>query len=527
MDFCVPPLLHSPLPVQAYFGAMGTLTYANCCSLLADFGYLCAAYIPQDWTLGTDLAPMLASVRDAVFFGAASPIRLVLLVPTQVYCGAHDLHALPLIHTTLATGRPRTSPHDMTLVVLQNHAATGAWPMSQALCTAHLHPILTHMCLHPHSLPSHLKLSHIPDMKCHATVTRTAPCTPTVSLAVEPCGKSVFWRVWNRELHIRRELMRQPQPSWLDLVRSYKRCNAILPLAPQRWLRRLCVLIDWQHVHDLTDPGQWLYAIWNPIDGRIYWGQTGAIREARSVIDRFQGEMASARSWRTLYKGKLKGPTLLQVMHALGVENFVVVPVRRSTRLALDALETHFIRNEGPNLNDRRVRKKSYYRFLVRGDMLKKLAHSEIVNPDRWLRLPALKRLNIHPGDAIRILTAARKALPRHNFVPLQQKLIPYVARHTGIHLPYMLALPLPTQSHHLCRRVSKAFRLFLKETRLPRVVQEYLASMLRVVPNPVCKLGSTLVPATIDLSISDIIATLRDTPCCGCGDTAAKAHHC
>ena len=189
--------------------------------------------------------------------------------------------------------------------------------------------------------------------------------------------------------------------------------------------------------------------------------------------------------------------------------------------------QTEANRNEGPNLNDRRVRNKSYYRFLVRVDMLKKLAHSEIVRPDRWLRLPALRRLNIHPGDAIRILTVARKPLPRHNFVPLQQKLIPYVARHTGINLPYMLALPLPTQSHHLCRRVTKAFRLFLKETRLPRVVQEYLASMLRVVPNPVCKLGSTLVQATIDLSISDIIATLRDTPCCGCGDTATRACHC
>ena len=119
------------------------------------------------------------------------------------------------------------------------------------------------------------------------------------------------------------------------------------------------MLIDWQHVHDLTDRGQWLCAIWNPIDGRIYWGQTGAIWEARSVIDRFQGEVASGRSWCTLYTGKLKGPTLLQVMHALGVENFVVVPVRKCTRLALDALETHFIRNEVPNLNDRRVRNKS------------------------------------------------------------------------------------------------------------------------------------------------------------------------
>ena len=212
--FAFPTLVHSPLLVQADFGAMGTLTHANCCSLLADFGYLCAAYIPQDWTLGTDLAPTLASVCDAVFFGAASPIRLVLLVPTQMYCRAHDLHALPLIHTTLATGRPRTSPHDMTLVVLQNHATTGTWPGSQALCTAHVHPILTNMRLRPHSLPSHLKLSHLPDMKCHASFTRIAPCTRTISLAVQLCGKSVFWCVWNQELQIRRELMRQPQLSW-------------------------------------------------------------------------------------------------------------------------------------------------------------------------------------------------------------------------------------------------------------------------------------------------------------------------
>ena len=451
-----------------------------------------------------------------MFFGAASPIRLVLLIPTYVYHTTRDLHTLPLIHTVVAEGRPRASPHDVTLVVLQNDTATSAWPLSQALCTAHLHPTLTHMRMRPHSLPSHLKLSHVPNMKCHATITRATPCVPPISIAAEPCGKSVFWRVWNRELQIRREIMRQPQLSWPDLVRSYRRCNAVLPLAPQRWRRRLCVLIDWRYVDDLTVPGQWLYAIWNPLDGRIYWGQTGAIREARSVIDRFQGEMASVRSWRTLYKGKLKGPTLLQVMHALGVENFVVVPVRRSTRLALDALETHFIRSEVPNLNDRRVRKKNYYRFLVRGDMMKKLAHSELVSPDRRLRLPTLKRLAIHPGDAIRILTAARKALPRQDFVPLQHKLIPYVARHTGIHLPYTLALPLPTQSHRPCSRGKKAFCLLLKGTRLPRLVQVYLASMLRVVPNPVCKLGGTLIPATIDLSISDMINTLRDTQCCG-----------
>mmetsp|Transcript_5570 Transcript_5570/g.10052 ORF Transcript_5570/g.10052 Transcript_5570/m.10052 type:complete len:489 (-) Transcript_5570:2935-4401(-) len=383
------------------------------------------------------------------------------------------------------------------------------------------------MRMRPHSLPSPLKLSHVPDMKCHATITRATPCVPTISFAAKPCGKLVFWRVWNRELQIRRDIICQPQLSWPDLVRSYRRCNAVLPLAPQRWLRRLCVLIDGRYVEDVTYPGQWLYAIWNPLDGRIYWGQTGAIREARSVIDRFQGEMASARSWRTLYKGKLKGPTLLQMMHALGVENFVVVPVRRSTRLALDALETHFIKSEVPNLNDRRVRKEYYYRFLVRDDMLKKLAHSEVVSPDRWLRLPTLKRLTIHPGDAIRILTAARKALPRQDFVPLQQQLIPYVARHRGIHLPYTLALPLPTQSHRLCSRVSKAFCLFLKGTRLPRLVQVYLASMPRVVSNPVCKLGGTLIPATIDLSISDMIATLRDTQCCGCGEHVAEARHC
>ena len=48
MDFYVPPLMHSPLPMQAHFGAMSTFTHGNCCSLLTEFGYLCAAYVPHD-----------------------------------------------------------------------------------------------------------------------------------------------------------------------------------------------------------------------------------------------------------------------------------------------------------------------------------------------------------------------------------------------------------------------------------------------------------------------------------------------
>ena len=84
-------------------------------------------------------------------------------------------------------------------------------------------------------------------------------------------------------------------------------------------------------------------------------------------------------------------------MHLLGPENFVVIPVRKSTRHALDALGSHFIRHEVPNFNDRKMRKKNYYRFLVRGDMLRKLANSELTNPKRWRRLPTLKRLTIHP----------------------------------------------------------------------------------------------------------------------------------
>ena len=159
--------------------------------------------------------------------------------------------------------------------------------------------------------------------------------------------------------------------------------------------------------------------------------------------------------------------------------------------------------------------------------MLRKLANSEITNPERWHRLPTLKRLTIHPGDAVRILTAACKTLPRPDLVPLQQKLIPYVRRHIGVSLPPTLPLPLPTQSKRVCRQVRYAFRTFLKRTRLPRLIQEYLVVILRVVPSPVCKLGRVLIESHIPHSISDMSTILRDEACCGCHGPPRDSRSC
>ena len=123
MDLHVPLLYRSPMPIHAYFGQRNHFVTSNCCTLLDEYRYISGVYAPHDWDDPPELQAFLPTLRDAVFFGAAMPIRVVFFLSTLRYHTWAELHALPLTHTIVGHGQPRSSPHEMMLVVVQNATA--------------------------------------------------------------------------------------------------------------------------------------------------------------------------------------------------------------------------------------------------------------------------------------------------------------------------------------------------------------------------------------------------------------------
>ena len=106
--------------------------------------------------------------------------------------------------------------------------------------------------------------------------------------------------------------------------------------------------------NQLTAIGTWLYGAYSVADGRIYFGQTGAIQGETSVGNRFLQEVADARAWHKLNGSKgVKGPTYLHTMHTTGTHNWVVVLIRPTPRAQATRGEQQLIAEFPNNLNDR------------------------------------------------------------------------------------------------------------------------------------------------------------------------------
>ena len=178
----------------------------------------------------------------------------------------------------------------------------------------------------------------------------------------------------------------------------------------------------------------------------MYYGQTGAIGGERTVNDRFQDEVQDSRAFAKLYTSKgQRGPTYLRSMARLGPEFFCWVALRKVLRAAADGQEKSFIHSNPPNLNDKRPRRKPYMRWLLRFGFYAQLTDAALHDFHSWTTYITSKRLQLHPMDALRVLTHARGALPLGKFTQLQTRLLAYVHHRTGLRLPPAITLKLPS----------------------------------------------------------------------------------
>ena len=403
--------------------------------------------------------------------------------------------------------------------ILQNIAAAALGPVHFQLIVAHLGPILRALKLPipraPRDIPSPL------DCALSTRIRLPHPyqaSSPYYYVPLDTSGKALLWHTWNAEWMSRKAILATRPLCRQRLAASWRRCNEVLPLAPQPWLRRLAQLVHWPSAHDIDVKAQWVYTVWTPLDPRQYFGQTGAISQPRSVTDRVLEEINSAQSWVVMYQGKMsQGPLYIRTMHcnALGPWNFNPIPLLPTDVYNTDPIERRFIQNVTPNLNEQRHRRRSCFRWLVRGNMSKALPLATLRDPDVWTKLQGSSRVTVRPQDALKILSLARRDMAPHQFCALQRKLLPYIQRHTGVRLPKSLPLRLPVQDPAVRRPVKRLFRDFLRSTKLPAVVCMYLASIFTVVLCSPCKLSRLLSDGRVTSSLADLRQSLtNDTPC-------------
>ena len=515
----VPPHIRTELPFSQFpnqaaidFGSWST-TYA----FARKRQYCCALYIPLSWDTPMAIHGPAADILRTLRLPC--PVRVACIIPE------HWMHDAPLWHATHAAYHHYTfmdgpvcgGSFRLRGFLLQNPAAAALGPVHFQLIVAHLGPILRALKIH---IPRAPRDKPEPAGRVLCTQT-TLPnpyqaSSPYYYVPLDTSGKALFWHTWNAEWTSRKTTLGTRPVCRQHLVASWRRCNEVLPLAPQHWLRRLAQLVHWPTAHDIDTKAQWVYAVWTPLDPRQYFGQTGAISQPRSVTDRVLEEIGSAQSWVVMYQGKMsQGPLYIRAMHALGPWNFNPIPLLPTDICNTDLIERRFIQNVTPNLNEQRHRRRSYFRWLVRGNMSKALPLATLRDPDVWTKLQQSSRATVRPQDALKILSLARRDMAPHQFSALQGKLLPYIQRQTGVRLPKSLPLRLPVQDPAVKKPVKRLFRDFLRSTKLPAVMCTYLASIFSVVLCSPCKLSRLLSDGRVTSSLADLRQSLtHSTPC-------------
>ena len=356
---------------------------------------------------------------------STAPVRVLVLLPARHPVGAL-LHRAMLHTYSYSVTRGTYQGAQWTLWCLQNAAAAALRPVQHADLVNRVGLELKRWGFPLHPSPPHTTAPLTPQ---HYTVTG-----PTLSPMAS--SRRVFWCVRSREVQCQKAAM--TNRNWrAACTQSYIRTNEVLQFAPCAWLRLLYSQADPRCMHDTQTPGSWVYGVWSAREGRVYYGQTGAIGGERTVNDRFQDEVQDSRALAKLYTSKGRcGPRYLRTMARLGPEFFCVVALRRVLRAIADGQEKSFIHNNPHNLNDKRPRWKPYMRWLLRYGLYAQLTDAALQHPQRWNTYITSKRLQLHPMDALRVLTHARGALPQGKCSQLQTRLLAYVQHRTGLHLP-------------------------------------------------------------------------------------------
>ena len=432
-----------------------------------------------------------------------APIRVVLMVPHShhVWDTCHA-HVFPPHTYAIAQGSTKVGDH-WSILCIQNSAAAALRPVCHADVTNQLGPLLRRWGLPMFPTPSHTA--------CPVQVPVPAPHSLHTS------SRTIFWTVWHTECKVRREAM--ATKTWRQACRaSYARANQVLRYAPCAWLRLLVSQMDDRWLNSLETAGTWVYAAWSPLDGRIYYGQTGAKGEIKSVADRFQEEIADAQAFAKLYTSKGKrGPTYLRTMARLHPSNFCVTVLRKVLRTSADGQERAFIHRNPHNLNDKRPRRKPYMRWLLRSGLYTQLTSSALQDKEKWLHYIRTSRLQLHPMDALRILIHARGAIPQGQFSQLQTRLLQYVKQQTGMILPPSLTFKLPSITKEARRMVQRSAATFFRRTRYPRPVAQYLTSIVQVPLRVPSRVLHAFCRDKVSVSLDTLTKLAADPNMCGC----------
>ena len=175
------------------------------------------------------------------------------------------------------------------------------------------------------------------------------------------------------------------------------------------------------------------------------------------------------------------------------------------------------------NLNDKKSRRRPYMRWLVRSSLHKQLTEPAINDSERWSKNLTARRLDLQTLDALRILVAAKRALPPSKFNPLQTRMLTYRRAHAQIPLPRTLTLHVPFVGKDERVLLRKACADFFRDTPYPRAVGAYMASVLGIPMTIPPKMLQLWCKDTLKESYAHYTLASEDNNWCGCQMTMGE----
>ena len=292
----------------------------------------------------------------------------------------------------------------------------------------------------------------------------------------------------------------------------------VLQDSEKRWIKRVL------GQSKISEPswmeyGTWVYVIMSIADGTVYVGETGGKGEKRRIMDRFWEHVVAARSLRS---GANKvDPTwkrwqrAMSCMGSAGLESWIIVPVERVTTGTRLIRECSWIRRMGKTYNCKRTwgrgRAQALGQRALRDEgpgnvddltaQAEKVAHA--------LRVPE------SAAQLVRLLLASRKRVPKDVESKLYQKVKGIIRQRLGIHLPRVLAVPVPAGKDVDIQPTMDAMKAILTEYAAPKWLHRYLLAVIRPVGKRGKKVKDMIAPTTLRGSMEQALS--KSEKACNC----------
>ena len=302
----------------------------------------------------------------------------------------------------------------------------------------------------------------------------------------------------------------------------------VLQSSERRWVKRV---LGHSKIPEPNwmEYGTWVYVILSITDGTVYVGETGGKGETRRIMDRFWEHVTAARSLMSgAYKADPTWKRWQRAMGSSGLESWVIIPVERVTAGTRLIRERSWIRRMGKTYNCKRTWGKGRAQALGQralrdegpGNMDDLAAQAEKVA--HALRVPE------SAAQLVRLLLACRKRVPKDVESKLYQKVKGVIRQRLGIHLPRVLAVPIPTGKDVDMQPTMDALQTILTEYAAPKWLHRYLAAVIRPVGKRGKKVKDVLAPTTLRGSMEEALA--KSEAACTCAHRPAgvpRMHGC